>query len=64
MSTRLAEGLRVLVTASTRGIGRGVAEALLENGASVVINGRSRENMEEALGWSSERNMKGGYMEL
>ncbi|KSW11706.1 short-chain dehydrogenase [Pyrodictium occultum] len=43
------QGLRVLVTASTRGIGHGVAEVLLEEGARVVINGRNRERIEEAL---------------
>lgn len=46
----IVEGLRVLVTASTRGLGRGAAEALLEEGAKVVINGRSRDNVEKTLG--------------
>jgi 3-oxoacyl-[acyl-carrier protein] reductase len=40
-------GLRVLVTASSRGIGRGVAEVLLEEGARVVINGRDPERLEK-----------------
>jgi len=43
------QGFRVLVTASTRGIGRGVAEILLENGARIVVNGRSTENVEKAV---------------
>jgi 3-oxoacyl-[acyl-carrier protein] reductase len=43
------EGYRVLVTASTRGIGRGVAEVLLEEGARVVINGRSHESVKNTL---------------
>ncbi len=43
------EGLRVLVTASTRGLGRGVAEVLLEEGARVVINGSRRETVEKAV---------------
>ncbi|MCS7099254.1 MAG: SDR family oxidoreductase [Sulfolobales archaeon] len=43
------EGFRVLVTASTRGIGRGIAEVLLEEGARVFINGRSRESVEKTL---------------
>lgn len=42
----LVEGLKVLVTASTRGIGRGVAEVLLANGATVVINGREKARVE------------------
>ncbi len=43
------KGYRVLVTASTRGIGYGIAKVLLENGASVVINGRSIETVTRAL---------------
>ena len=40
---------RVLVTSSTRGIGFYVAKSLARWGASVIINGRSRENLEKAL---------------
>ena len=43
------KGYRILVTASTDGIGRGIAEVLVEQGARVVINGRSQERMDEAL---------------
>jgi 3-oxoacyl-[acyl-carrier protein] reductase len=42
-------GFRVLVTASTRGIGRGIAEVLLEEGARVAVSGRSRESVERAV---------------
>jgi NAD(P)-dependent dehydrogenase (short-subunit alcohol dehydrogenase family) len=35
------DGRRVLVTGSTRGIGRAVAELLLARGAEVVVHGRS-----------------------
>ncbi|OYT53836.1 MAG: short-chain dehydrogenase [Desulfurococcales archaeon ex4484_217_2] len=43
------EGYKVLVTASTRGIGFGIAKVLLMNGASVVINGRSSESVRKAV---------------
>ncbi len=42
-------GYRVLVSASTRGIGFGIAKVLLISGASVVINGRSGENVKKAI---------------
>ncbi|MCE4607876.1 MAG: SDR family oxidoreductase [Caldisphaeraceae archaeon] len=41
--------MRVLVTASTSGIGLGVAKVLLQNGHKVVINGHNEKNMEKAL---------------
>lgn len=37
------EGKKAIVTGSTRGLGRGMAEALLENGAEVVIVGSSEK---------------------
>lgn len=38
-----------VVTGSTRGIGRGLAKALLERGWSVVLNGRSQAAVDEAV---------------
>jgi 3-oxoacyl-[acyl-carrier protein] reductase len=40
------EGRRVLVTGSSRGIGRGVAEAFLAEGARVALTGRTAETLE------------------
>ncbi len=39
------EGLRVLVTGSTRGIGRATAAAFLEQGATVAVHGRRAEDV-------------------
>ena len=40
---------KVLVTASTRGIGRGIAEVLLSEGAKVFINGMHDETVNKAV---------------
>lgn len=48
MDLQLA-GKRAFVSGSTQGIGKTIARALLGEGASVVINGRSEEKVESAL---------------
>jgi NAD(P)-dependent dehydrogenase (short-subunit alcohol dehydrogenase family) len=42
-------GLRALVTGSTKGIGRAVAEVLAANDAEVVVNGRKAADVERAI---------------
>ncbi len=54
MDLRL-RGKRALVTGSTAGIGFAAAASLAEEGASVVINGRSAERVEEAVRRALER---------
>ena len=43
------EGRVAVLTASTRSIGRGIAEAFLAEGASVVVSGRNEEKGRQAL---------------
>jgi 3-hydroxybutyrate dehydrogenase/3-oxoacyl-[acyl-carrier protein] reductase len=43
------QGKVAVVTGGTRGIGRGIAEAFLAEGARVVLNGRSEEKGRQAL---------------
>ena len=52
---RLLEGKAAIITGSSRGIGRAIAEAFAENGASLVIHGTSEESLRplaEELGCS------------
>jgi NAD(P)-dependent dehydrogenase (short-subunit alcohol dehydrogenase family) len=42
-------GLRALITGSTKGIGRAIAQTLAANGAEVVINGRKATDVERTI---------------
>ena len=48
------DGYRVLVTASTKGIGKGVARVLLREGAVVTVCSRNEENVKAAVKELSE----------
>ena len=43
------DGKRALVSGSTSGIGYAIAKTLLEEGAEVIINGRSKESVDRAI---------------
>ena len=43
------KGLRVLVTGSSQGIGKGIVKAFLDQGCTVVSNARSRDSLEESV---------------
>ena len=43
------DGKRALVTGSTAGIGYAIARQLLEEGAQVIVNGRSQESVDRAI---------------
>jgi NAD(P)-dependent dehydrogenase (short-subunit alcohol dehydrogenase family) len=53
------EGKRALVTGSTAGIGFGIAKALAAEGATVIVNGRTRERVEAALGKLGDAKVRG-----
>ena len=44
------KGKKALITGSTAGIGYAIAELLASEGASVIINGRSTDSVESAIG--------------
>jgi NAD(P)-dependent dehydrogenase (short-subunit alcohol dehydrogenase family) len=44
-------GRRALVTGSTSGLGAGIAIALADAGAHVIVTGRNRERGREIVSW-------------
>lgn len=56
---QLLQGQAVIVTGGTRGIGKAIAEALLGEGANVLITGRSQTSVDEALAAVGHQNLHG-----
>jgi NAD(P)-dependent dehydrogenase (short-subunit alcohol dehydrogenase family) len=52
-------GRTALVTGSTAGIGLGIARALLDCGAEVIVNGRTQARVDEALASLDNANARG-----
>ena len=53
------EGKRALITGSTAGIGYAIAERLALEGASIIVNGRTRERVDQALAKLSGKGGRG-----
>ena len=43
------EGKRALITGSTAGIGYAIAESLVQEGAAVIVNGRTKQRVDAAV---------------
>lgn len=56
---QLLEGRVVIVTGGTRGIGLAIAQAVLAEGAKVLITGRSADSVNEALATLASSNADG-----
>src|SRR5689334_24950762 len=52
-------GKQALVTGSTAGIGFGIARGLALEGASVIVNGRTKERVDAALAAIGKNNVRG-----
>jgi NAD(P)-dependent dehydrogenase (short-subunit alcohol dehydrogenase family) len=53
------EGKVAVITGSTKGIGKAIAQKFLEEGAQVVISSRSQSNLQEALKVLQSPNVRG-----
>jgi NAD(P)-dependent dehydrogenase (short-subunit alcohol dehydrogenase family) len=53
------EGKRALITGSTAGIGYAIAERLALEGASVVVNGRTQQRVDQALAKLKQAGVRG-----
>ena len=47
-ATRVLDGVRVLVTGGTSGLGLAMSQALAEAGARVVLTGRTEQRVQDA----------------
>lgn len=55
------DGMKILITGATTGIGRAAAILLVQNGANVFIAGQTEEHLTDALESISQLNPKGKY---